>query len=59
MWFRMNVGRRLYEAVCDEAKMKIDQRREQEKDDAVVARAVASMFTNEQERIELMKKFDE
>lgn len=55
----MNVGRRLYEAVCDEAKMKIDQRREQEKDDAVVARAVASMFTNEQERIELMKKFDE
>lgn len=58
LWFRMDVGRRLYEAECDEVKVEIDQLREREKDEAVVARAVASTFTNEEERIQLMKKFD-
>jgi hypothetical protein len=61
LWFRMKIGRELYEQESDEVKAGIDQLREQEKDNAVTARAstiMSSTFNTEEERIQLMKKFD-
>ena len=61
LWFRMDVGRELYEAESDEVKAEIDRLREQEKEDAVVARTSSSSatFATDEERRTAMKKFDE
>ena len=58
LWFRMKIGRDLYEAESDEVKAEVDRRREQEKKDAITARASVNMFTTDEERIQVMKKFD-
>lgn len=58
LWFRMKIGRDIYEAESDEMKEEIDQLREKEWDVAVTARATANMFANEEERLQVMKKFD-
>jgi hypothetical protein len=60
LWFRMEIGRKLYEAESDEVKAEIDRLREKEKDDAVAARVSPTMmFVSEAERLQAMKKFDE
>ena len=57
LWFRMEVGRKLYEAEPAEVKAEVDRLRKQEKQDAV-ARSTAS-FETEVERLQVMKRFDE
>lgn len=59
LWFRMEIGRKLYEAESDEVKTKIDQLREQEKEDAITARASSTTFSTDEERREVMRRFDE
>lgn len=60
LWFRMKIGRELYDAESDEVKAKVDRLRDQEKEDAVAARATSiTTFTTDEERIQTMKKFDE
>lgn len=56
--FRMKIGRELYEAESDEFKAEIDRLREQEKRDAIMARASLKMFATDEERLEVMKRFD-
>jgi hypothetical protein len=58
LWFRMDVGRALYEAESDEVKAKIDRLRDEEKEVAVLARASSSAFTTDEERREVMSRFD-
>jgi hypothetical protein len=57
LWFRMEVGRELYEAESEETKAEVDRRREQEKQDAVVASITT--FRTDEERLQVMKRFDE
>ena len=59
LWFRMKIGRSLYEAESDEVKAEIDRLREKEKEDAVVARAATTTFATDEERRQVMKRFDE
>jgi hypothetical protein len=59
LWFRMEIGRKLYEAESDEVKAEIDQLREQEKEDAVTARTSSTTFTTDEERRGVMRRFDE
>ena len=59
LWFRMDIGRKLYEAESDEVKLEINRLREQEKEDAVEARTSSNTFTTDKERLEVMKRFDE
>lgn len=59
LWFRMKIGRDLYEAESDEVKAEVDWLREQEKDNAIAARATSNLFTTEEERLHVMSKFDE
>ena len=59
LWFRMKVGRELYEAESEEVKAEIDRIREQEKEDAIAARALSLTFTTEEERLHVMSRFDE
>lgn len=59
LWFRMEIGRKLYEAESDEVKMEVDRLREQEKEDAVVAQASVTAFTTDEQRRQVMKRFDE
>ena len=58
LWFRMEVGRKLYEAESDEVKAEIDRLREQEKEGAVVARTSTTTFTTDEERLQVMNRFD-
>lgn len=58
LWFRMDVGRKLYEAESDEVKAEIDRIREAEKEGLEFSRAVANTFDTDEERREVMKKFD-
>lgn len=57
LWFRMEVGRKLYEAESEEVKAEVDRRREQEKQDAVIV--TTTTFTTDEERLQLMRRFDE
>jgi hypothetical protein len=57
LWFRMEVGRKLYEAESEEVKAEVDRRREQEKQDAITASATT--FSTDEERLHVMKRFDE
>lgn len=59
LWFKMKVGRRLYESESDEVKAEIDRLRDQEKEDAVSAHTLVTTFTTDRERIQVMKRFDE
>ena len=58
LWFRMKVGRDLYEAESDEVKAEIDRLREKEKDDAAMVCASIDLFMTEEERLNVMKRFD-
>lgn len=57
LWFRMEIGRKLYEAESEEVKAEIDRRREQEKRDAVTA--LGTTFKTDEERLQIMRRFDE
>lgn len=59
LWFRMKIGRELYEAESDEVKQEVDRIREKAKEDAVATRASINMFATDEERLEVMKKYDE
>lgn len=59
LWFRMEVGRKLYEAESDEVKAEIDRLRDEEKEGAIVANTPVTTFKTEEERLTAMKKFDE
>lgn len=59
LWFKMKVGRQLYEAETDEIKTEIDRLRDQEREDAVAAQASTTTFTTEEERVQAIQRFDE
>ena len=59
LWFRMEIGRKLYEAESDEVKAEIDQLRDHEKEAAITTRSSATTFATDEERREVMKKYDE
>ena len=59
LWFRMDIGRKLYEAESDEVKAEVDRLREQEKEDAVAAQTSLTTFATKEDRLQAMKKFDE
>jgi len=59
LWFRMEIGRKLYEAESEEVKAEIDRLRDQEKEDAVLMRAASTTFATDEERCRAMKRFDE
>lgn len=58
LWFRMDVGRKLYEAESDEVKAEIDRFRDQEKEDAVVANTSITTFATDEERLQVMNRFN-
>jgi hypothetical protein len=58
LWFKMQVGRDLYEAESDEVKAKVDRLRDQDRDDAVSSQASTTTFATEEERIQAMRAFD-
>ena len=58
LWFKMQVGRKLYEAESDEVKAEIDRLRDQEREDALSAQASTITFTTEKERVHAMQHFD-
>ena len=58
LWFRMKIGRELYEAESEDIKAEVDQIRLKEKEDAVKAHASVTMFANDEERLQLMKRYD-
>ena len=57
LWFRMRVARKLYDAESDEIKAEVDRRREEEKE-AAIAAAPTAIFTSDEERLEVMNRFD-
>ena len=57
LWFRMEVGRKLYEAEPEEVKAEVDRLREQEKQDATTT--LTTSFRTDEERLQVMKRFDE
>jgi len=57
LWFRMEVGRKLYEAEPEEVKAEVDRLREREKQDAIAASTTS--FKTDEERLQVMKRFDE
>ena len=57
LWFRMEVGRKLYDAEPEEVKAEVDRLREQEKQGAIAASTAT--FTTDEERLRVMKRFDE
>ena len=59
LWFRMAIGRELYEAESDEIKAEIDRLRDQEKEDTVKAHTSVTTFATDEERLRVMKRFDE
>ena len=58
LWFRMDVGRKLYEAESDEVKAEINRFRDQEKEDAVVANTSITTFATDEERLQVMNRFN-
>ena len=59
LWFRMKIGRELYEVEPDKIKVEVDQIREREKEDAAKARASVTTFATEEERLQLMGRYNE
>ena len=59
LWFKMKVGRKLYEAESDEVKAEINRLHDQDKEDAVSAQTSTTTFTTDKERVDVMKRFDE
>ena len=57
LWFRMRVARDLYEAEPDEIKAEVDRRREEERD-AAIAATPTTAFTCDEERLQVMNRFD-
>lgn len=59
LWFKMKVGRELFDAESEEVKVQIDRLRDQEREDAVTAQALTTTFATDEERIQAMQRFDE
>jgi len=59
LWFKMQVGRKLYDAESDEVKAEIDRLRDQDKENAVSAQPSTATFTTHLERMQVMRHFDE
>jgi len=57
LWFRMEVGRKLYDAEPEEVKAEVDRLREQEKQTAITASTTT--FETDEERLRVMRRFDE
>lgn len=58
LWFRMKVGRQLYDAESEEVKAEVDRLREQDKQDAITASTATSSFRTDAERLQVMRRFD-
>ena len=58
LWFKMKVGRELYDAESDEVKAEIDRLRDEEKDSAIAVQVSTILFTMDEERVQAMKHFD-
>ena len=56
LWYRMEVGRKLYEAESDDIKAEVDRRREQEQQAAI--KTSATTFSTDKERLCVMQRFD-
>jgi hypothetical protein len=56
LWFRMEVGRKLYDAESEEVRAEVDRRREQEKQDALSASSIT--FATDEERLRVMTRLD-
>ena len=59
LWFKMKVGRDLFDAESEEVKEHVDRLRDREKEDALTARAATTTFSTDEERIQVMQRFDE
>jgi hypothetical protein len=59
LWFKMKVGRALYDAESDEIKGKIDRVRALDKEVAVAAELSTVTFATEEERMRAMQHFNE
>ena len=59
LWFRMKVARKLYAAEPEEVKEEVDRRREQEKQGAIADSESATIFTTDEERLQVMGRFNE
>ena len=57
LWFRMEIGRELYEKEPDEVKAEVDRLRELEKQEAIDASNTS--FSTDEERLQVMRRFDE
>ena len=58
LWFKMKVGRKLYEAESRQVKAEIDRLRDQEREDSIIAQASTVTFTTDEERVHAMQHFD-
>jgi hypothetical protein len=58
LWFKMRVGRQLYEAESDEVKKEIDRLRDQTQEDAAATHASTLTFSTNEERVKAMKHFN-
>jgi hypothetical protein len=56
LWFRMEIGGKLFEAESEEVKAEVNRRREKEKREAIEALTVT--FDTDEERLRVMKRFD-
>ena len=57
LWFRMVVAQELYDAESDEVKAEVDRRHEEEKE-AATAAIPTTIFTGDEERLQVMNRFD-
>jgi len=56
LWFRMEVGRKLYDSESEEVKAEVDRRCERERQEAVIASSTT--FRTDEERLQIMRRFD-
>ena len=59
LWFKMKVGRQLYEVESNEVKAEIDRLRDLEKQDAIAAQVSTAAFVTDEDRIQAMQHFNE
>ena len=58
LWYRMKIGRELYQAESDEIKAQVDRIREEEKENAITELVALNKFATDEERLQVMQKYD-
>ena len=54
----MKIGRELYQAESDEIKAQVDWIREEEKENAITELVALNKFATDEERLQVMQKYD-